>query len=432
MRSLRHFVAAALILCASTTARAAEPSHTLVIAVPYVPASYDPDAFVAGGLQASNNCYDQILNVAVKHEDGKILVDNTKMDLGLADRVTVSPDGTTFRFHIRPNVKSAAGNVFSTKDVQFTWDRTKAIGANSGFINKLIGLKDIQVVNDQEFDVILAQPSRILMLIAVMTPYDSTEVRKHVTADDPWGKEWLSHNTAGFGPYNLQSSKPGEGAVFTYNTNYWGGKPYFDRIVYREVASAATRATLIRAKQVQWADEMPLAQVAQLERDPNVHVQEQMAFGEAMLRMNPKFKPFDDIRVRQAVFYALDYDAIQRIVFLGKGERTRSMAPKQLIGSFDANPVTGRDVAKARTLLAEAGHPDGIDVELIYSSNWWWEEPLAVQARNSLAEAGIRVSLKQVSPQEIAARRANKVADLPFFTHLSFTGHAPTSPMCWR
>jgi peptide/nickel transport system substrate-binding protein len=282
----------------------------------------------------------------------------------------------------------------------------------------MAGVEAFNVLAPDEIEVRLSAPTRILTLMTMINVFDSAEAKKHATPDDPWAKDWLSRNTAGFGPYQLVSSRPGEGAVFTVNPQYWGPRPYYDRVLYREVASPASRATLIRSKQVQWADEMPLQQVAALQKDPNVKVETTQLFGSASLRMNPKFKPWSDIRVRQAVFLALDYDAIQRVVFNGMGTRARSAVSLDIPGGVDVNPAE-TDLPRAKALLAEAGYADGLDVELTYSSNWWWEEQLAVQAKDSLAKAGIRVTLKQITPTEMAGRRAGRVADIPFFTHMS-------------
>ncbi|MBM3769531.1 MAG: hypothetical protein FJW32_29495 [Acidobacteria bacterium] len=77
------------------------------------------------------------------------------------------------------------------------------------------------------------------------------------------------------------------------------------------------------------------------------------------------------------------------------------------------------DLAAARKLLSEAGHANGIDIQLEYTDNWWWEESLAIQAKDALAKAGIRVDLKRIPRTEMNSRRAIGKRDLPFFPHLA-------------
>jgi len=134
--------------------------------------------------------------------------------------------------------------------------------------------------------------------------------------------------------------------------------------------------------------------------------------------MNPKFPPFDKLKVRQAVAYATDYAAIGEAVFLGMGTRSRSVLNPPIPGAINAYHYE-TDYEKAKQLLAEAGLPNGFEVTLEYSTNWWWEEPLALQMQTSLAKAGIRVTPKRIPATEMTARRAINKWTLPFLTHLT-------------
>jgi peptide/nickel transport system substrate-binding protein len=175
---------------------------------------------------------------------------------------------------------------------------------------------------------------------------------------------------------------------------------------------------LVRTGQVQYAEQIPLQQIADLRRDRSVRVESVAAPGSATVRMNPRVAPFDDVRVRRAIAYATDYKAIGEAVFLGLGTRSRSMLNPPIPGAIDAYEYE-TDYDRARALLAEAGHPDGLDVTLEYSTNWWWEEPLALQMQSSLARAGIRATPKRIPATEMTARRAINVWSLPFMTHLT-------------
>jgi ABC-type transport system substrate-binding protein len=225
-------------------------------------------------------------------------------------------------------------------------------------------------------------------------------------------------NTAGYGAYHLQSIQAGQQAVFVANPNYVFEKPFYTRIIWREVPSAATRVALVRTGQVQYAEQIPLQQVKEVKSDRAIKVESTAAPGSATVRLNPKTAPFDKQKVRQAIAYATDYKAIGEAVFLGLGTRSRSVLNPPIPGAIDAYEYE-TDYAKAKQLLAEAGYPNGFDMTVEYSTNWWWEEPLVLQMQASLAKAGIRMTPKRIPTTEMNSRRAINVWTLPALTHLT-------------
>jgi ABC-type transport system substrate-binding protein len=210
--------------------------------------------------------------------------------------------------------------------------------------------------------------------------------------------------------------RQGEQAVFVANPNYHGDKPFYDRVVYREVPSPGNRMQLLRAGQVQWIEELTHLQFQELRNDPRIKVVASQGTSMASARMNARFKPFDDVRVRQAIAYATDYEAVKRVVFLGAGSRPRSLIPPVIPGSDPSFYPFETDYAKARELLRAAGHPNGIDIAIEYSTLEWWEEGVAIALQQSLAQAGIRLTPKRITAADMRARSAPGVRDLPFFT----------------
>jgi peptide/nickel transport system substrate-binding protein len=131
--------------------------------------------------------------------------------------------------------------------------------------------------------------------------------------------------------------------------------------------------------------------------------------------MNPKYPPFDDIRVREAVGWSIDRGSLNNSVFQGRGVVSSTPVPPYIPGAAkDLYPTPKRDIGMARRLLAEAGHPDGIDVELIYADTAGWEEAFGVQIAAQLKDANIRVKLSKISPAELRARQTVGRRDIPF------------------
>ncbi|WP_137179711.1 ABC transporter substrate-binding protein [Roseomonas sp. AR75] len=401
---------------------AAAQDRTMVMAMVTTPRGFDPDIWVPGQIESSVNVYEGLTRFATRRAaDGRLEVDPGRIEPHLAESWTVSEDGKEYLFRIRPGMLSPFGNELTSADVVWTFEKSNAQRRTGLFIRNVALIDSVEAVSKYEVRFRLTQANRIflsVMTLHIPALFDSTEARKHATADDPFAARWLAANTAGFGPYHAESVQAGQQAVFVFNQGYQLGRPHFTRVVWRQVPSAATRVALVRTGQVQYAEQIPLQQIADLRRDRNVRVESTASPGSATVRMNPRTPPFDDVRVRQAVAYATDYKAIGEAVFLGLGTRSRSVLNPPIPGAVDSY-LYETDYDRARQLLREAGHPDGIDVTLEYSTNWWWEEPLVLQMQASLARAGIRVTPKRIPATEMTARRAVRVWSLPFMTHLT-------------
>jgi peptide/nickel transport system substrate-binding protein len=420
----RHLLATAGAAAASfgLPRTASAEGHTIVTAMETTPRGFDPDIWVPGQIESAVNLYEGLVRFAMRDgANGRREIDPGRVEPHFAESWTVSPDGKDYVFKIRPGVRSPFGNALSAADVAWTYEKSASQKRTGQFMRNVSRIESVEAISANEVRFRLRDPNRIFLsalTLHVPAIFDSTEAKRHATAEDPYATRWLSANSAGFGPYHVESVQAGQQAVFVANPNYVFDKPFFTRLVWREVPSPATRVALVRTGQVQYAEQIPLQQIADLRRDRNVRVESVAAPGSATVRMNPRMAPFDNEKVRQAVAYATDYKAIGEAVFLGLGTRSRSMLNPPIPGSIDAYTYE-TDYDRARALLAEAGHKDGFDTTLEYSTNWWWEEPLALQMQASLAHAGIRVTPHRIPPTEIMARRAMNVWSLPFLTHLT-------------
>src|SRR5262249_14268481 len=137
-----------------------------------------------------------------------------------------SEDGTALTIHLRKGVKSAAGNELTAEDLKWKWDRGFAIPGEGQFqIQVVLGIPQPgwRVVDKYTFEVKTPKRNAVLAYEMAMQKFgiafDSTEAKKHVTADDPWATKWLATNAAGFGPYALESYTPGTSVVLTANPN---------------------------------------------------------------------------------------------------------------------------------------------------------------------------------------------------------------------
>lgn len=401
-----------------------EEDRTLIVAASGTPGSLDGDIFTANMQATVTNVYDQLVTYGYKDSDfefanGAREIDPEQIQGKLAESWTVAPDGLSIDFALRRGVQSFFGNELTAEDVAWSWEKSAQQGRTGAFIGRVSNVASVEAVDTYTVRFNLNSPSPVLLAalsIYVPSIYDSTEVKNHVTAEDPYGAAWLAQNTAGFGPYHLESISADEQAVFVANPNYWGEQPFFQRVIYRAVPDAANRTVLLQAGAVDYIENPTFRQIVELRSAPGVKVQSVVGNQQARILMNPNFEPFDDRRVRQAINYALDHEATLRIVFEGLSTQATSPVTPGFACFTDEFWTYDRDLAKARELLAEAGHANGLDIELIYSGVWWWEEPWAIQAQSQLAEAGINVKLTRIENAEMTSRAATGTRNLPFFT----------------
>jgi ABC-type transport system substrate-binding protein len=421
--AIRFFARAAL---AATLAAAALPAvaQTLVVAALKTPGGVDGDALKPGTQNIVTQVYEGLTAYARSVDaDGVGRLDFTRVVPHLAESWTVTADGRVYDFRLRAGVRSFFGNEMTAADVVWGWEKSIAQKRTGQFIASVTGVEKIEALGRHEVRFTLRAPSQVFVhLLTNYVPaiYDSTEVRRHATADDPWALKWIDANTAGFGAYHMESVRQGEQAVFVANPNYFGGVPHYKRVIYREIPSGAVRYQLLLAGQAQWIEELTHKQVAEMRRDRRVKVVGVEGTAMASVRMNTRFKPFDDVRVRRAFALATDYDGINTAVFEGLATRPRSIVPPIIPGHLAALPLVEPDVARARALLAEAGFANGLDVTLEYAGLEWWEEGIAIQMQRSLAAAGIRVTPKRITDADMRARSAINRRDLPMFTFKDF------------
>lgn len=393
--------------------------RTLLLAAPGTPEGFDGDALRPGTQETVVQVYEGLTRYGRSQRGDRTYLDSAEIEGHLAEKWQVSDDGLRYVFTLREGVKSPHGNELTAADVEWSWAKSFAQRRTGAFIANVSNVTAVKALSRREVEFTLNAPSSIfLAALTLYVPgiYDSTEVKKHATAEDPWGLRWMERNTAGFGAYHLRSIRPGEQAEFVANPNYFRGAPHFERVIYRAVPSGASRTTLLRSGQVHWIDRPTVQQVLDMQRDRRVKIQDQAGRAMASVRMNCAMRPFDDVRVRRAMNYAVNKDAIKQGVTLGTGEIARSIIPPIVrdydpsFFAYDHNPE------RARALLAEAGFPNGFEVELLFSNIWWWEEPMAVQLADQLKAVGITCKPQRITGSDLRARGAPARQDMPLFT----------------
>jgi peptide/nickel transport system substrate-binding protein len=400
---------------------------TITVAMPDTPPGLDSDQLLnAFTEKIAVNCYSHdVVGFKVKDDPefglmADILAPGTEgIDPGFAESFEVSDDGTTYTFKLRTDVGSPFGNMLTANDVKWSFDRRKELKGVGGFMTDVMLVKsadDVKVVDDQTITYTIAAPNPAFFKIdAIMWYggiYDSVEAKKHATADDPWAKQWLATNTAGFGPYTVQDLVQGQGLRLVANPNWYNGVPPITEIRWRAVPSAADRLALLSRGDVDIAEGLTGEQLKGLTESGDVQVISRPSNILRSLILNTKKPELADAKVRQAIAYAIPYDQIIQTVFFGEAERQRSPVPAMYPGYTDKYWVYDTDVEKAKAMLAEVGSQP-FKLPITFDSSSPDDQLIANILQTALGEIGIEVVQDKV-PTAVYSQKIGQKEDYAY------------------
>lgn len=359
------------------------------------------------------NMYDRLVTFGKKTlPDGSVSYDYTTIEPELAEAWTIAPDGMSVTFNLRRDATFHDGTPVTAKDVKWSYDRAVSVGGFPTFQMKAGALENPEqfvVVDDHTFRVdFLRQDKLTLMDMAVPIPVviNSELVKPHVTAEDPWGLEWLNNNDAGGGAYKLGEFKPGERITLVRFDDWKSGPlPQLQQVIWLDVPEAGNRRALLERGDVDVNYDLNEKDVSELKSLGNhtiVTTPVENCLYTIDLHANPELKgqpnPFADVKVRQAVAYAMPYQAIFDTAMYGEAQPMfggDSFEPKSI--DWPQPFPYSTDLEKAKALLTEAGYADGFDTTLAFDlGTQEWAEPMAVLVQESLAKVGINVTLEKV------------------------------------
>lgn len=390
----------------SSLAQAASKQDTLLVVVESGPNSLDIHGLGANrpSYGAAWNSYDRLLTYGAKTlADGTKMYDYTKLEAELAERWELAADGKSVTFFLRKNAVFHDGSPVTAQDVKWSFDRAVSVGGFPTFQMKAGSLE-----KPEQFEVVDAHTLKVNFLrqdkltlpdlaVPVAAIYNSTLAKKHATATDPWAMDWLKNNTAGGGAYKISSWKPGSETVYERFEQWQSGpKPAIAKVIVREVPSAAAQQALLERGDVDIAYDLGPKTLLDLEKGKKVKlVSTPLENAMWYVGMNTAKPPFDNVKVRQAVAYALPYQKIMEVAVYGKGVPLFGGADKR--GGWPRATDYQTDIAKAKQLLAEAGMKEGFSTTLSFDQGQSLiSEPIALLTQESLAAIGIKTSIEKI------------------------------------
>lgn len=403
MRALPHLALATL---AATTAcggkRARTGAATLTYYESYDPRSLDPalSTDVPTG------------EMATLVFDGLTQFDaDGRLHPGLADRWTVGGDGRRYVFHLRAGVKFHDGTPLTAAAVRASllrvlspatrggrpWPLYPVAGAEDYAAGRRGDVPGIELVGDTAVAFTLAEPLAVFPKFLAM-PVAS--VLPEPTPADP------GDHPVGTGPWRFVSWQHDDYLQFARNPEYWGGAPAADSLAVRIIPEPLTRAAEFEAGRLSVV-EVPFGETARWRADRSAWLVEKPALRVVYVALNNRRGPLADVRVRQAINRAVNVPAILAAVYGGRGVRARGAIPPGLAGGDTARAAYDYDPAAARALLAAAGHPGGVTLQLWRTAANVELSRAAQAVQAQLAEVGVRVDLieRDASSQRAAARQ---------------------------
>jgi peptide/nickel transport system substrate-binding protein len=267
-------------------------------------------------------------------------------------------DDLTLQLRLRRGVVFHDGEPFNAEAVRFTFERVLDPNQKSPNRANIGEVARVDVVDDHTVNLVLRQPYAPLLNRLVDFPM----VPPKYTAEK--GNQGLALRPVGTGPFRFVELVKDDRLVVEAFDRHWRGVPRVRRIVFKPIPEPFTRAAALRNGEVDLIDTLPPNLASELERVGGIRVQRVPSTWIIYLGLNAFKKPLSDVRVRQALNYATDVDALVRSVLDGNGRRMDGPFTPQMFG-FDPS-VKGYqpDPARARRLLAEAGYPDGLEISL--------------------------------------------------------------------
>lgn len=302
----------------------------------------------------------------------------------IAERYEVSEDRMTYTFHLREGVQFHNGETVTAEDVVYSIQRCAAA-------------TETGIVQVEAFSVIQAIETPDDKTVAITISEASNEFISYMTtAILPADYDKQDTDPVGTGPFKFVSRTAQDSVVLEKFDGYWGTPAQLDKVTLKIMENADSLMMSLQSGAIDLCAHLTSTQVAQLEKDFNV-AEGTMNLVQAMY-LNNAVAPFDDVRVRQALCYAVDKQEIIDLAFDGYGSPIgSSMYPA--FGKYFDDSLTNyytRDVEKAKALLAEAGYPDGFDMTITVPSNYKPHMDTAEVLVKQLAQIGVNAAIEPI------------------------------------
>jgi len=317
----------------------------------------------------ANNIYDTLF---VAESDGSY-------SPHLSTSWATDDDGKTWTFKLR-DAKFSDGTDFTSADVKAS---VEAIESGGGPLAPL--WKGVTVDTPDEHTVVLTPPTPGLAILGAIP-----ELR--IGPADQISEQGFFNKPVGLGPYMVKSYTPSQEVVLVRNPNYWGEPATLDQVTIKTIPDISARVTALLNGEVQAIWDIPDDQFKSLQDNPALNTKVQTSYSQLTMWMNASVPALSDLRVRKAIWKAIDWKAIQESLYPFSATLAKAPVSQAANGAGSFDPYT-YDPDAAKQLLAEAGHPDGLTVRVQYSTRNDFAA-LTAAIKSYLAKVGITLDVQ--------------------------------------
>ncbi|MBN3059233.1 glutathione ABC transporter substrate-binding protein GsiB [Pectobacterium versatile] len=321
----------------------------------------------------------------------------------LADSYDASPDGLTYTVKLHPGVKFHDGSAFNAAAVKVNLDRASNPDNRLKRYNLFKMIDKTEAVDDLTVKITLKTPFSAF----VNNLAHPAAVMISPAALKQYGKD-IGFHPVGTGPYRFVAWNQTDFVKVEKFNGYWkAGLPKLDSITWRPVVDNNTRAALLQTGEAQFAYPIPFEQAKVLEKNDKLALVASPSILHRYISMNVTQKPFDNPKVREALNYAINKEALIKVAFSGYATPAEGPLPSSIDYSVKYHPWP-YDPAKARELLKEAGYPDGFTTTLWSSHNHSTAQKVLQFTQQQLAQVGVKVQVTAMDAGQRAAEVEGK------------------------
>jgi peptide/nickel transport system substrate-binding protein len=405
LRILSAGAALSLICAFGAPAFAATPADTLVLGFAFDDIiTLDPaEAFELSAAEITANTYSKLVTLDP--------ADTSKVVGELADSWTVSEDGMTYTFKLKPDLKFASGNPITAEDVAFSFERAVKLDKSPAFLLTQFGLTGDNVTEkvkaedpatvtftvDKAYapsfvlNVLTATVASVVEKALVMENAQAVTPSDDYKYDTDFGNAFLKTGFAGSGAFKTREWRANEVVVLERNDNYFGEKPPLARVIYRHMKESAGQRLALENGDIDVARNLEPGDIDAITGKEGLATTSAPKGTIYYYSLNQKNENLAKPEVVEAFKYLIDYDAIGETLIKGIGTIHQTFLPAGQLGALDEKPYT-LNVEKAKELLAKAGLADGFTVTMDVRNT----QPVTGIAENvqqTLAQAGIKLEI---------------------------------------
>nr|WP_235848091.1 ABC transporter substrate-binding protein [Mycolicibacterium holsaticum] len=304
----------------------------------------------------------------------------------LAESWQISPDQLTWTFHLRGGVSFHDGSPFSADDVVYSYRRI--IDEKLANVDKFSAVADVTAPDPLTVVINLERPTPNLLTNLGGFKGMAIVSRRNVESGQ------IATHPVGTGPFAFLGQKSGDSITLRANPSYWGGAPKISGVTFRFISEPSTALSALQAGEIDWTDSVPTQRVAQLREDDSITLAVTASNDYWYLALNEARPPWNDVRLRRAVAYGIDRDAIVAATSYGTATANQLAIPAN-------NPWYTPyhryryDLDTAHRLLDEAGVGD-VGMDLLVTSEYPQTVTAAQIIADNLAPLGITVNIRTV------------------------------------